>query len=268
MCRYISGIRREQTFIAKVDEVVSDKAIQNTAVYKYRRTSTAVYILTAAVILAVDFYIDEFNIIPDIVSAILMLSAAIYMKRKFSGVGILPCVVALLYTVSEAFMLMSSVHFSSSFKFSDVGRVVEADGAFATYLVVLAASEVLFVITVALILLAYNKVLLGGLESAVRQGHKKGGKDVFLEAHKKRSAVAVALALVTSICHFVQIFSMGDMRRVLLDKNAYTDTSGIYVPSLEGFWMVSLVSSIAFIVFMLYTYSKSRDELKERLYIL
>ena len=268
MCRYISCIRREETFISKVDEVVSDKAIQNTAVYKYRRTTTAVCILTAAVILSVDFYIDEFNIVPDIFSALLMLSGAIYMKRKFSDTGILACVVASLYTVAEVLMLMTSVHFSSSFKFSDVGRVVEADAAFSTYLLVLAASEVLFVITVAFILASYNKVLLGGFESAVRHGHTKGGKDVFFETHKKRNILAVVLALLSGICHFVQIFSMGDMKRILIDKNAYTDASGIYVPSLEGFWMVSLVTSIAFIVFMIYNYSKSKDELKERLYIL
>lgn len=265
---YVRGIRSDFEFVERVDAVLSDKSIQSTSVYRFRRTSTALCLLIAAVIFSVDFYIDEFNIIPDIISALLMLASALYMKRTFDGVSYASISVCSVYAISEALMLFVSVDFASKFRFSDVGRVLEADSAFITYLEALAASEVLFVISVFFLLSAYNRVLLGGFDSAVRQGHKKGGKDVFFESHKRRNLAVCVLALACSVCHFMQISSMGDMKRILLDKNSYIDASGIYVPSLEGFWMVSLVASIAFISFAIYNFSKSKEELKERLYIL
>ena len=267
MYMYVRGIGRDSEFMSRVDEVLSSKAIENTPVYKYRRTSTVVCILTAAFICSFDFYIDEFNIIPDVITALLLLAAAFYMSAKFK-VGKMPVLAAAAYTLSEIYMLFVSVDFASHFKFSDVGRVLEADGAFMTYFGVLCFSEVLFVVCVGMVLLAYNKVLLHGFESAVREGHRRAGRDVFYESHKKRNIAACVFALASSACHVVQIFSMGDMKRILLDKNSYTDASGIYAPSLEGFWMVSILSCAVFVVYAVYTLTKAKEELKERLYII
>lgn len=265
--RYVRGISRDIEFISRVDEVLSNKAIENTPVYKYRRTSTIVCILVAAFICSFDFYIDEFNIIPDVVTALLLLGAALYMSAKLK-IGKAPVLAAVVYTLSEICMLLVSVDFVSHFKFSDVGRVLEADGAFMTYLGVLCVSEILFVVCVGTILVAYNKVLLHGFASAVREGHKRAGCDVFYESHKKRNIAVCVAALLSSACHVVQIFSMGDMKRILLDKNSYTDASGIYAPSLEGFWMISLLSCAVFAVLGIYTLTKAKEELKERLYII
>ncbi len=268
MHRYVSGIKMDEDFVVVVDELLSNKALHDTAVYKYRRISTAVYILTSALILCVDIYIDEFNIIPDLVAAALMLSAAVYMKKKFAEASAAAIAVSALYTAAEALMLAVAVYFNGEFKFSDVGRVVEADGAYGLYIGVLCVCELLFVVSVAMLLSSYSRVLTGGFRMAVRQGHMKAGKDIFYEKHKKKNTLSVLLALLAGICHIVQIYSMGDMNRVLLDKNSYTDATGMYVPSLEGFWMVSIVVNVVFIAFSCYTLANSREELKERFYIL
>ena len=267
MFAYITSIRRDKDFMEAVESVIESRSAENTAVYRYRRTSTAVYLLTAAIILCVDFYVDEFNIIPDIISAVIMLAAALYMRRKFS-VSALSVAVCGLYVAAESLMLGYASYFNVHFRFSDVGRVVEADSAFNTYIILLCVCALFFVISLASLLLGYTKVLCGGFESAVRKGHTRGGKDIFFESHKKRNIIAILLSVAASVCQIVQIMSMGDMKRILLNKNSYTDASGIYVPSLEGFWMVSLLSNIVLIVFVIYTISKSREELKERLYIL
>ncbi len=267
MRRYIIGMRADEDFISTVDCMLESKAAENTPVYRYRRTTTAVYLLSAAIILSVDFYIDEFNIIPDFISALLMLFSAVYMSRKFA-IGKLPVAVCAGYSVLEAGLLAYASYFNVHFKFADVGRVVEADGAFGIYIILLTACELLFVASVAALMLSYSRVLSRGFDSAVRKGHTKAGKDVFYENHKKRSAAVVILSAAAGVCHVLQVFSMGDMRRVLLAKNSYTDSSGIYIPSLEGFWMVNLLVSVVLIAFALYTFSRSREELKERLYII
>lgn len=267
MFAYVSSIRRDADFMASVDAVIESKSAENTAVYRYRRTSTAVYLLTAAIILCVDFYIDEFNILPDVLSAAVMLAAAIYMIRKFAA-PVISAAICGVYFALESLMLVYASYFNVHFKFSDVGRVVEADGAFNTYILLLCVCALFFVLSLASLLMGYTKILAGGFESAVRRGHTRAGKDIFFEAHKKRNLVAILLAVASCVCQVVQIISMGDMKRILINKNSYTDSSGIYVPSLEGFWMVSLLANIVLIVFAVYTISKSREELKERLYIL
>ncbi len=267
MYSYISKIKRDENFVLALDGVIESRSAENTAVYRYRRTSTAVYLITAAIILCADFYVDEFNILPDIFSALVMIAASLYMRRKFN-IPLLGCAVCGIYAALEAGMLAYASYFNVHFKFSDVGRVVEADAAFNLYIVLLSACALFFVLSLSTLLFGYTRVLAGGFESAVRQGHTKGGKDIFYEAHKKRNLVAVVLSVAACVCQLVQIFSMGDMKRILLNKNSYTDSSGIYVPSLEGFWMVSLIANIVLISFVIYTVSKSREELKERLYIL
>jgi hypothetical protein len=267
MFSYVSGIRRDEDFVSTLDDVIESKSAENTAVYRYRRTSTAVYLLTAAIILCVDFYVDEFNIIPDVIGASVMLAASLYMWKKFSTPAFSAAVCG-LYLAAEAVMLVYASYFNVHFKFSDVGRVVEADGAFNLYIALLCVCALLFVISFSSLLMGYTKILAGGFESAVRRGHTRAGKDIFFEAHKKRNLVAIILSVAACVCQIVQILSMGDMKRILLNKNSYTDSSGIYVPSLEGFWMVSLLANIVLIVFAVYTISKSREELKERLYIL
>ena len=63
---YIKGVARDETFADTLDRVCLEKAEERTAEYKYRRTSTALCIFLTAVFLSLDIYMDEFNIIPDI----------------------------------------------------------------------------------------------------------------------------------------------------------------------------------------------------------
>lgn len=265
--RYICGIRRDADFVSRIDGIIDSKAAENTPVYRYRRTTTAVYILSSAAILSVDLYIDEFNIIPDLFCALVMFFGALFFSRRFA-VGKLPIAICGIYAAAEAGLLAYASYFNIHFKFADVGRVVEADGAFTFYFALMTVCEIMFAASVFFLMRAYSRVLSEGFASAVRKGHTKAGKDVFYESHKKRSITVTLLAAATGVCHVLQLLSMGDMRRILLSKNTYTDSSGIYAPSLEGFWMVNLLVSVVFISFTLYTFSKSREELKERLYIL
>lgn len=267
MRRYFKGIRADEEFVATVDGVIESKETENTPIYRYRRTTTAVYLITAAIILSIDLYIDEFNIIPDLFSAIIMLCAAVFMCNRLST-GKLPIAICGAYTAAEAGMLAYASYFNVHFKFADVGRVVEADGAFNLYIIFITVSEILFIASVTALIRSYSRVLSDGFSSAVRKGHTKAGKDVFYLGHKKKSVLVAALSVAAGVCHLLQVLSMGDMERVLLSKNSYTDSSGIYIPSLEGFWMVNMLVSIVLIVCTVYTLSKSREELKERLYIL
>ena len=268
MFRYIRAISNDKVFIERIDTVLSDKAVENTAVYKYRRISTATFVLFAGFALCVDMYIDQFNVIPDIIGACVFLAAAIYMKRKFAEANFASIITCFMYTLSSAVMFCYSVYFNSHFRFSDVGRVLEADSAYTLYMVICAVCEVLFVVSVIALIASYTSVLRGGFAVAVREGHKKNGKDIFLQRLKLKNSVSVILAVAASVCHFVHLLSLGDMQRVLVDKNSYTTTTSIYMPVLEGFWMLALLASIVFAVFTWATISSTRDELKERLYII
>lgn len=267
--RYVMGISREDEFTARLDAAISDKSVQNTAAYKFRRTSTAAYIIYAAFILCVDFYVEEFNIFPDIICAGVLLCALLYMKRKFECVSYLAVAASGIYCAATAGMLALAIYFDvNNIEFWRAGREPKLDGLFSAYAALALVCDILFVVAVVAVFCSYNKALKGGFASAVREGHKKNGKDAFYESHKIRSIIACVLSLCAGACHTVQVMSMGNMKRVLLEKNTYTDSTGVYVPALEGFWMVSLIANTAFIVFAVYTISKSREELKERLYII
>jgi len=266
--RYIKGIAKDEEFVLKIDTLLSDRSVQNTSVYKYRRVSTAVYVLFAATVLCMDMYINEFNIFHDVISAFVFLGAAIFMKKRFkeaSGVTVTVCSV---YAAAQTAMFSLAWYFNSHFKFSDVGRVEESDMVYLFYVVLLCVCEILFVCVFALTVRTYTKVLCGGFSMAVREGHKKAGKDVFLTDMKKKNLISVGLAALTGVCHVIYIYSMGDMRRVKIVENDFTSAKSTYLPALEGFWMVQFAVNLVFIVFFLYNLTKSREELRDRLYIL
>ncbi len=268
MCIYLSGIKKDDAFVCVVDEILSNQSIRNTAVYKYRRISTAVFVLFAAIVLCMDFYVDEFNVIPDAVSAIVLFSAAVFMKKRFSEASGVSVAISAVYVIAESVMLAFAVNFNTNFKFSDIGRVVEADSAYSVYIAVLSVCEILFAVCFASVFLSFMHVLRGGLDMEVRQGSHYVGKDAYLASQKYKTVTAIALAALSGVCHIVQIVSMADTHRVLVDKNAYTETTGVYLPVLEGFWMVSFVVNVVFIVFACVTLLNAREELKNRLYIL
>lgn len=266
--RYIKGIGKNEEFVSKIDAVLSDKALQSTAVYKYRRVSTAVYVLFAATILCMDMYINEFNIIHDVVSAFVFLGGAVFMKKRFKESSNLPVVACSFYAIAQLAMFSLAWYFNEHFKFSDVGRVEESDMVYVWYVVLLCVCELLFVCAFAVVIKTYTRVLTGGFSMAVREGHKKAGRDVFVDDLKKKNLISVALAALSGICHVIYIYSMGDMRRVSIVKNDFTSAKSTYLPSLEGFWMIQFAVSLAFVIFVCYTLAKTREELRDRLYIL
>ncbi len=268
MFSYIKGMAKDAEFCERIDNVLSDKALQITAEYKYRRTSTVVCALIAAVILSIDLYIDEFNIIPDIVCAIALLCVACYIKKKFADRSSVPVFLTLLYTAAEAALLGVSVYFSANFKFADVGRRIESDNIYAIYVALIVICEILFTASFISVMLSYMRVLRGGFAIAVREGHRKNGRDVFLGEQEKRNIVSYALAFLCGVCHVIYIISMGNMVDVKMMQNAYTATKVTYLPMLEGFWMVMLAVNVIFVAFVYYSLTKTKEELKERLYIL
>lgn len=266
--RYVMGIAKDEEFVSRIEAILSDKAVCNTAVYKYRRISTAVFVLFAAAILCADLYINEFNLFHDVASAFVFLGAALFMKKRFKEASIAPIAVCSVYAAAQTLMFALAWYFNEHFKFSDVGRVEESDMVYLFYLVLLCVCEILFVCAFALIVKSYTKVLCGGFSMAVREGHKKAGKDVFVADLKKKNLISIALAALAGICHVVYICSMGDMRRVSIAKNDFTSAKSTYLPALEGFWMIHFLVNVVFIVFFCYTLAKTREELRDRLYIL
>ncbi len=268
MYSYIKDISRDTQFIENIDRVLSDKALTSTAEFKYRRIKTAFCFIVAAAVLSIDFYSDEFNVIPDIICAALLLIAVLFMKKNFELKGRLAVVLCSLYTFAEVLLFCIAVYFNMNFKFADVSRVPQADGIYILYVVAIALCEVLFVLSFGSILCMYTKALKGGFDIAQRNGHSKNGKDIFLTAQRKKNIIAFVLSAATGICHIVYIISMGNMIDVKIQQNAFTSSRVEYLPYLGGFWMVMLLVNIALAVFVYYSLLKTKEELKQRLYIL
>ena len=265
---YIKGVAKDDAFADTLDRVCSEKAEERSAEYRYRRTSTTLCIFSTAVFLSLDIYMDEFNIIPDILCGAVLLCAVLYMKRKFDVFARMPVMFCSLYTLAEAALLVVAVYFEANFKFSDVGRIVETDGIYSAYVILVVLCEVLFTIAFISALGLYMRALRSGFDIAVRKGHTKNGRDIFLTAQGKRNVFSFILAGLCGVCHIVYIISMGNMVDVKMMQNAFTTSRVTYLPSLEGFWMVMLAVNVVFCAFTYYSLSKTKEELKERLYII
>lgn len=265
---YIKGISRDADFIKRLDSVLSERSVENAPIYKYRRMSTLVILMCVGVAFSMDFMVDEFNIIPDLFAAVMFVVCAVFMIKKFSGVSRLLLPLTLIYAAAECAMLLIATNFSLHFSFSDVGRVVEADGIFGAYIIVLGACSVLFPLVLTSLTISFVRIFKDGASLQVRPNAVNTLKDTFFASYKRKAVFSILLGAASAVCYFVEVMSCGNMTRILIEKNSYTNATGMYVPSLEGFWMVTFVVNIVFIVFSCSLYHSAKEEMKDRLYII
>lgn len=250
--RYIGGIRRDGVFcaalLADAERVEREQPKQRL----YRRFAFFSGLASVCALLSFRFFLDDFNICPEILFSGLLLAAVLYWHQKIAALGKGTLLFSASALVLSGAALFFAIRFNLSFDFSAVGRESSANGAFILWVVSEFFAALLSLITVFLLSRTVFSFCQKELTTAGEKVGSFSSEDIrSLRARKIRLSVYSVLYFVSGN---VLRLSLGDTASVPVGRNEFDTALQIYLPKLQGYWIFDvalfiLLSSAAFLYF-------------------
>ena len=161
----------------------------------------------------------------------------------------------------DVFSIITFSSFTSDFIFSDVLRVDEATSAYILYIAAdsLATAALTF-LAVFLAVNAFNHVkseMLNGEHAGTSPRIKNEIRDL-----KRKSVIASAFAVVSAVSNVFYRLTLADTESIAVTDQRFTDSTHLYIPKLEIYWMVDFAISLILIAAAFAFVEKLKDCLK------
>jgi len=270
MRRYLKNILSDQAFSETLLSQYEIKTAEAPQLVTYRKIRAASLVFTAALAFSFDFFLDEYNIIPDIISALLFFAGAVYAAKqlKFSFNPVIGA--GAFYAVTCAVLLAAANIFRANYSFSSVGRVDEASALFAYYAAAEILAELAFIAMFLLLAGALKKLVktlfAEDTVSALTYTKERNAK-VYGVYSKKITRSGIAALIVAAVNAFY-LFTLADTNSVSLKNNDYTALQAVYMPQLEGFWMINALVTVIWIIYTARIFSGIAEEYRDKYFII
>ena len=152
MIVYFARIRKDSPFIRELSELYLKNASDNPNFYKVRDISTLLYTMIVAFILSVDFYSEYQNLLPEVAFYCALFVSAL-LCRKYSKKWIALLSLSLLGSGINITSYILSKDFYARFYPAAIKKNLNAYNLFYTIVTLYAVEAVIFIATVALVLL-------------------------------------------------------------------------------------------------------------------
>lgn len=158
--RFIRSIMADMPFMEHLMDKYVTEIQPKTHLFIQRAIKLAFTFLSVALIFNIDFYVDDYSILPDFICPIILIFALLLL-RKFVKIPPLTYGLCGIYTISSVATYVLSAIFYSNYTLSLTKIRVEAYQAFQTLQIVKCVDSVLF----ALMILSLFPVLLSVIKS-------------------------------------------------------------------------------------------------------
>ena len=206
-------------------------------------------LLTVSVALGIDLVFDHVNVLPDLLSALLLIVSLLFLARRFEGVGVGKCVAfAGGYAAVSLISTVLSILFYEKYGLSSLEVGDAAAKRLYLFLTVSSAVEAALAIVVWVYLFLILARLIPLAISPV-SGHLSRQTDEIERGIRRRNVAFLIASVVTSLAGLIEVILSSMTTSVLLDPDAGVGTSA-QVLKVDWFWMVPLVLSIIRMVMM------------------
>ena len=247
MLRYVSDMKRHGGFWSQIAEKYREVVLPRRGIFIMRYVNVFAIILSAAAFFSVDLYLDEINVIPDFISAILFFAAACVVA-KYSGGATSLKVTSIIYFITSVFTFVAMVMFKTGM-FSSFGyyykNVHSVDSARALYTLYAAANVVSQLAFVAVMMSAAAVMMrivrahtgintLTGASSSSRPLEK-----VYAARIMRMRVISVAAAIMSVLYFYLVVYA----ERVPLRDGRFA-----YMPRFEIVWMIDFVLGMIYAI--------------------
>ena len=259
--RYIHGLCADDCFCSGLLSYLDTNYPPEHKLHSYRKFCRATVFLTAAVFLALDFFIDEQSLFPDVLSAALLLFSVLYVGKKLFPMPVWMTVLAFFPFAGGAVSFWLSLSFHRRFSFSDVWRRDAATAHYLSLILVEDLSSLLFTVLICLLFLKLTRFVRDELGEGKLLSYQTR---VLTEigGHRRRTASACIFSVLSAVSGIVYRFILVDTESVALKEQTYTDTTHLYIPRVDFYWIIDLVLALAFFCMVLWYLDKLKESLR------
>lgn len=255
--RYIVAIMRDSEFIERLRDSYRTKVLVREGLFVRRGLHFALFWMKIAAVVAIDFYVNYYNIIPDALFAVLCIVSVCLLRKYISKTKFVQAVAA-LSAYGCVSVLASSVNVYYNVVYETFETMFRDAGAYDTYTLMRLSTVlecILFVVAFVFAARALSDVIKRhcGYIAHNTDGEFFGEQQAVLhkelQAPLKRTAILAALSAVTSIMYdcFKQYQTINNDFLPSGFISAHPMLSDIVQRSLPGgIWFVDLILTIAF----------------------
>lgn len=144
MLAYVRHIRRATAFWDGLSDLYVQTVLPNTGLFVLRRTRAFAVLVSVAGFASVDMYLDEINYIPDFISALLFLAAALVVLREVGASAKALVLSSCFYLGTSLLTYVTMWQFTSEYVYSSVHKIERARTLFMRYAGANAAEQIAF----------------------------------------------------------------------------------------------------------------------------
>lgn len=157
--RFALALRRDTAFTAACEQQYVHEILPNTAMFTQRNVKLALSVLGIGIILSIDFYLEYYNVIPDVLSAAFLIAGA-WLLRKYvtntKPVIFAAAFYAVLTLVSDAL----NAHFNIVYYFNAIYKDDAAAMSFYATCAVTVLENIMFLVTLLLLVFAMKQMIV------------------------------------------------------------------------------------------------------------
>lgn len=159
--RYVKALKGDKPFFERLNDKYSSEVLSRPEIFTVRGINRGLICLSAAFIFCIDFYDSEkfgCNVIPDVISAVLLVVGLLLIRKYVKG-WLIPTLLSLAYGVFEVAVWIAQYGFFKSASAADIFKSHTAYGAYYRMCAVTFVGEVLFLIAVIAVLITLRKII-------------------------------------------------------------------------------------------------------------
>lgn len=255
--RYLAAIMRDSEFLEKLRDAYRSKVLVREGLFVRRGLHFALFWMKIAAVLAIDFYINYYNIIPDVLFAAVGIFSVCLLRKYISKTKFAQAVAALsAYGCACVLASCVNVYYNVVYEtFETMFRVAEAYDTYTLMRLSTAFESILFVVAFVFVARALTDVIKRHCGYVTHNTDKEFFDDQQtvlrkeLQGSLKRTAVFAVLSAVTSVMYdcFKQYQTVNNEFLPSGFINAYPKLSDIVQRTVPGgIWFLDLIFAIAF----------------------
>ncbi len=246
MCKYTLHLAKHRDFWQRMYAQYEEKVLPRQGIFIMRYMRLFAIVITAALFFSVDLYIDEYNILPDFISAALFFAAACVIGKYSNGAQALK-VSSFFYFVTAAFTFVAMLLFKTDcfspigYSYRNVHSSASAASLYMTYSVSNAVTQIAFLAVIFSLTALLMRVVRmhTGLNTLTGVSNSSRPLQKVYSSRINRMRAMSALTAVISVLYFYLIVYF---------ERTETRIGYAYMSKYSMIWMVDFVVALVFAI--------------------
>lgn len=235
---YFGRITKDTKLINSLSAAYREKVLPQKGIFIKRNVKISFVILLVAVVLSFDFRVQNINIFPDVLSALLLLVFFLFIRRKTKVNLIVPIILSVFGVISGLVSMIFEIRFFEEYTWDSIYRTVPAMNAYTLMCITSITNCLVFAAIFVFVLRALNSTVtehtgIIASNSSVNEAARKSiNKSIHAELRR---------TLIIDACVML-VYTATDILYVLLAKN------------FGAMMLINVIGAAAFFAMLIKTY--------------